>query len=299
MPLPQPGVFALGTRSHHHLEFEVTGDPDVVVDAIKRIREAVTTVSGVNLVVGFGPSLWAQLAPDQVPDGLTDFTPIAGPDGEVFPATQHDLWLWLHASGPDVVFQSARLAALALADCATVVLEQPCFTYMASQDLTGFEDGTENPPLLEALTLVTIPDDRPGAGGSVVLVQRWVHDLDSFEALPVPDREQVFGRTLLGSQELPDDVRPPSSHISRVAIEDDTGEELEVFRRSTAYGGVMEHGLMFVAFSADRARVQRMLQRMAGVEDGVRDRLLDFSTPTTGAWYVTPSVEHLTALEPS
>jgi putative iron-dependent peroxidase len=298
MSSSQPGIFALGTRAHHHLELDVTGDPEAVVGAVAAIREAVTTVSGVNLVVGFGPSTWARMAPREVPDGLDDFTPIDGSHGEVFPAAQHDMWLWLHGGGPDAVFQSARLAALGLRDCATVVREQPCFAYMASQDLTGFEDGTENPPIDEALTAATIPDGRPGAGGSVVLVQRWLHDLDSFEALPIPEREHVFGRTLQGSEELPDDVRPASAHISRVVVEDDQGEELEVFRRSTAFGGVLEHGLMFVAFSADRARLHRMLQRMAGGEDGVRDRLLDFSTPTSGAWYVAPSVEQLRALEP-
>jgi putative iron-dependent peroxidase len=299
---PQPGIFALGTRAHHHLELEVTGDPIEVVAAVERVRQAVTTVAGVNLVVGFGPSLWARIAPGHVPTGLTDFTPIAGAgsaDGdEVFPATQHDLWLWLHGGGSDSVFQAARLAALALGDCARVVGEQPCFTYLASQDLTGFEDGTENPPIDDALAAATVPVGQPGAGGSVVLLQRWVHDLAGFEALEVHEREHVFGRTMVGSEELPDDVRPATAHISRVVVEDDAGEELEVFRRSTAFGGVLEHGLMFVAFSADRARVQRMLERMAGAEDATRDRLLDFSTPTSGAWYFTPPVERLRSLEP-
>jgi putative iron-dependent peroxidase len=296
MPTPQPGVFALGTRSHHHLQLDVRGDPADLMAPLEHLRESVTTVTGVNLVIGFGPSLWARLAPDQVPEGLTDFTPITGAGGLELPAEQHDLWLWFHASGPDAVFKAARLAALELAGCADVVAEQPGFTYLSSQDLTGFEDGTENPPIDEAVEVATIPDGSPGAGGNVVLVQRWVHDLDSFEALPLPEREAVFGRTFAGSEELPDDVRPANAHISRVVIEDPDGEELEIFRRSVAYGGVNEHGLMFVAFSADRARVQRMLERMVGAEDGPHDRLLDFSTPTTGAWYVTPSVEALRAL---
>jgi putative iron-dependent peroxidase len=296
MATPQPGIFALGTRSHHHLELDLVGDPATLVAALDGVREAITTVAGVNLVVGFGPSLWARLAPGEVPEGLTDFTAIEGVDGIVLPAEQHDLWLWLHAGGPDAVFRSARAAALALADIAEVRAEQPSFSYLASQDLTGFEDGTENPPIDEALTAAVVPDGSPGAGGSVVLVQRWVHDLDAFEALPVPEREAVFGRTLVGSEELPDDVRPPSAHISRVVVEDDEGEELEVFRRSTAYGGVVEHGLEFVAFSADHARLHRMLHRMVGGEDGVRDRLLDFSRPTRSAWYVTPSLEALRSL---
>ena len=296
MATPQPGIFALGTRSHHHLELDLVGDLGELVVALDQVREAVTTVAGVNLVVGFGPSLWSRLAPGEVPEELADFTPIEGVDGIVLPAEQHDVWLWLHAGGPDAVFQSARAAALALAPTAEVRAEQPSFAYLASQDLTGFEDGTENPPIDEALTAAVVPEGRPGEGASVVLVQRWVHDLDAFEALPVPEREAVFGRTLVGSQELPDDVRPASAHISRVVVEDDAGEELEVFRRSTAFGGVVEHGLEFVAFSADHARLVRMLHRMVGAEDGVHDRLLDFSRPTRGAWYVTPSLDALRSL---
>jgi putative iron-dependent peroxidase len=101
----------------------------------------------------------------------------------------------------------------------------------------------------------------------------------------------VIGRTLFGSEELEPSV--PDSHVGRVVIEDDNGEELEIFRRSTAFGGVLEHGLMFVAFSADRARLERMLRRMAGAEDGIRDRLTHFSTPVASAWYVAPPLEEL------
>jgi porphyrinogen peroxidase len=293
MRVPQPGIFALGTRSHHHLEFDVSGSPQRVVAAIAGIREAATTVAGVNVVVGFGRRLWSHLAPDHVPEDFEDFAPITGPDGFVIPAGQHDLWLWLHSATPDGVFNIARLAAISLGDDAVLVAEQPSFTYQASQDLTGFEDGTENPPMDEAPAVATIPDGRPGAGGSIVLLQRWVHDLDGFEALELADREQVIGRTLHGSVELDEEHQSPRAHISRVVIEDEAGEELEVFRRSTAFGGVREHGLMFLAFSADRARLQRMLERMAGVDDGVRDRLTEFSTPVASAWYVAPPFAYL------
>ncbi len=289
---PQAGIFALGTRSHHHLELRVA-DPAPVPAAVRRIREAATSVAGVNVVVGFGPRVWAQLAPAAVPDGMADFEPIVGAGGFTVPAAQHDLWFWLHGAAPDSVFTVARVAAAELAGVAEVVAEQPAFTFRASQDLTGFEDGTENPPIDEAPEVATIPEGRPCAGGSVALLQRWVHDLDGFEALETADREQVIGRTLHGSEELAEDVRSPRAHISRVVIEDDEGEELEVFRRSTSFGGVREHGLMFLAFSADRARLQRMLERMAGVEDGVRDRLTEFSTPVASAWYVVPPVDLL------
>lgn len=290
---PQPGIFALGTRAHHHLQFDVTGAAADVLAAVAEIRERATTVAGVNVVVGFGPRLWAELAPDDVPVGLGDFEPIVGPDGFEVPAGQHDLWLWLHSSGPDAVFDVARAAARHLGGLAELAAEQPTFAYQASQDLTGFEDGTENPPLDEAIGVATVPPGQPGAGASVVLVQRWVHDLDGFDELDLADRERVIGRTLAGSEELDEATGTPRSHVRRVVIEDEDGEELEVFRRSTAFGGVAEHGLSFVAFSADRARLQTMLERMAGVADGVRDHLTEFSTPTASAWYVAPPVELL------
>lgn len=296
MTFPQPGIFALGTRSHHHLQFDLTGDPADAVPAVNRIREAANTVAGVNVVAGFGPSLWARLAPDHAPDDIGDFVAIDGVDGFTIPAAQHDLWLWLHGATPDAVFTIARIAARELGPCARVAAEEPCFTFGMSQDLTGFEDGTENPPLDEARDVATIAPDAPCGGGSVVLLQKWVHDLDGFEAMELADREQVIGRTLYDSVELGPDVQSPHSHVSRVVIEDDEGDELEVFRRSTSFGGVLEHGLMFLAFSADRARLQRMLERMAGHEDGLRDRLTEFSTPVASAWYVAPPLDVLRAL---
>lgn len=286
MANPQPGIFAVGNRTHHHLEFDCQGEPTAVLAAIRRIREAATTVVGVNVVVGFGARQWEALS-DRRPADLRPFQTIEGEDGFTMPATQHDLWMWLHASGPDAVFNVARIAAVELADLATVAHEQQCFTYQASQDLTGFEDGTENPPLDDAFDLATIDGD----GGSIVLLQKWVHDLDGFEALELSDREAVIGRTFAGSVEL--DPAPENSHVGRVVIEDDDGSELEVFRRSTAFGGVTEHGLMFLAFSCERARMERMLRRMAGADDGIRDRLTEFSTPVRGAWYYAPPVEAL------
>lgn len=293
MRTPQAGIFAVGTRSHHHLQFDVHGELGGLRDALGSIRDAASTVAGVNVVAGFGRDLWARIAPAEVPDDIGPFEPIEGVDGFTFPADQHDLWLWFHGAGPDSVFGLARAAALALRPAATIASEQPAFTYLSSQDLTGFEDGTENPPVDDAPSVVSIPDGSPCAGGSIVLLQRWVHDLDGFEQLELADRERVIGRTLQGSVELGEEIDAPRAHIRRVVIEDDAGEELEVFRRSTAFGGVREHGLQFLAFSADRARLYRMLQRMAGVEDGVRDQLTEFSTPTGSAWYIAPPADLL------
>jgi putative iron-dependent peroxidase len=292
MATAQPGIFSLGTPTHLHLEFDVSA-PDRVLAAVARIREAATPIVGVNVVVGVAPGLWAQLVPDQALTDVVGFQPIVGSDGYTMPASQHGLWVWLHGAATGGVFDLGRAAVGALAGCASLAAEQWAFSYGASQDLTGFEDGTENPPVDEAMTVAVIPSGQPCEGGSVALLQRWVHDLDGFGGLEVGEQEAIVGRTLHGSVELDESVQLDSSHVSRVVVEDDDGEELEVFRRSAPFGGMQEHGLMFVAFSADQGRLDRMLRRMAGAEDGVRDRLTEFSTPTAGAWYVVPPVELL------
>ena len=293
MGIPQPGIFAVGTRSHVHLEFDLIGDATGLDAAMTSIQDAVTTIAGVNLVIGYGRTAWAQLSPENVPDDLIQFEPITGPDGFTHPAVQHDVWLWFHGGTPDGLFDLARTAQKSLAGLATLGAEQGCFTYQDSRDLTGFEDGTENPPISEAPNVAGIPAGRPCAGGSIVLLQKWVHDLDAFEALSITEQEQVFGRTKSDSVELSDDEAAPGSHVQRVVIEDDRGEELEVFRRSTAYGTLTEHGLMFVSFSCDRSRVQQMLDNMAGIGDNVRDLLTTISTPVSSAWYIAPPIDLL------
>jgi porphyrinogen peroxidase len=294
-PTPQPGIFAVGTRAHHHLEFDVVegADLDALMRALQGVREHATTVAGVNVVIGLGRDLCAQVAPEWLPAGVEPFETIRGTDSVVIPGDQHDLWIWLHSFGPDGVFDLARRAGAALRGLATVVRERPSFTYGASQDLTGFEDGTENPPLDEAIGLVAVPVGEPGAGSSVALLQRWVHDLEAFEALDADAKDQIIGRRLRDGEEIDESHRSPAAHISRVVIDDENGNELEVFRRSTAYGGVMEHGLVFLAFSPDVARVATMLHRMVGL-DGPRDHLTNISRCMASAWYVAPPVEAFT-----
>ena len=295
MPTPQPGIFAQGAPAQYHLEFDCTSkDAAAVGAATARLREPAVTAGGVNLVVGFGPDLWRALAPEDAPANLHDFAPIAGV--HPVPATQHDVYLWLHGAGPDVVFNAARAVGAALADVATLASEQPSFVFLDSRDLTGFVDGTENPPVHDA-HLVAIVADGPGAGGSAVLVQRWVHDLGRFHALNLSEQEAVIGRTKADSTELADDTKPPTAHIARVVVEAD-GEELEIYRRSTPFGSLREHGLQFLAFSADPTRFDAMLARMFGVSgDALHDQLTDFSRPVTGAHYFVPSLEALAKLE--
>jgi putative iron-dependent peroxidase len=295
MYVAQSGIFALGTGSHSYLEFDLHahGDPLTLVQMIADLEEPRMTTGGVNLVVGFRPSLWARVAPQEMPTGVTDFEQeVRGVDGYAMPATQHDLWVWVAGHAYHTVFDVAREAITALAPVARLTAEVAGWTYKESRDLTGFIDGTENPPLSEAPEVALVADGSPGAGGSVVLVQQWMHDAVAFEALPVEEQEKVIGRTKETSKELAEEVRGAQSHVSRTVIEEH-GVEQHIFRRNTPFGTATSHGTMFIGFSCEQQRLARMLTRMAGAEDGIRDALTRYTTAVSGAYYFVPSVEAL------
>jgi putative iron-dependent peroxidase len=298
MARPQPGIFAQGTRSHYHLEFDLVPEvsDDAVLAALHGLREPSVTAGGSNIVVGFGPELWRRLRPADAPPELAPFVGVVG-EGRRAPATQHDLWVWTHGTGEDIELDVARAVAAVLAPALTLAAEQPCFVYRDSRDLTGFVDGTENPPVEDAFDVALVPDGQPGAAGSFVLAQKWVHDLGKFHAQSVDDQERTIGRTKPDSIELDD--KPPTAHIARVVIEED-GEELELYRRSTPFGRVGELGLYFLAFSADPSRFTKMLARMFGASgDGVHDHLTDFTHPVSGAVYFAPSLDALDGILPA
>jgi porphyrinogen peroxidase len=295
MATPQTGIFALGDAAHIYLEFKLTAgtDAEQLVHTVVAIHEPRTTVGGVNIVIGFRPELWRAVAPDETPAQLTGFNAtLPGAEGYSMPATQADLWLWIAGASYDVVFDLARDAIAKLAGCATVVSELDGWSYRHSRDLTGFEDGTENPALMIAPGIATIPDGAPGAGGTVLLFQQWEHQTAAWEAIGDPAQERVIGRTKADSTEFPADVMPADSHVSRTTV-DENGEERKIFRRNTAYGTVMTHGTVFVGFSADQWRLDRMLRNMAGSDDGLRDALTRYTTVLTGAYYFVPSLQAL------
>lgn len=291
---PQPAIFSLGSRSHFYVELDLLPGADAgqVLRALGELEGPRSTTGGANVVLAFRPATW-EASGGEVPPGCTDFAPVVGPDGFTMPAEQHDVWMWVSGPGYDLVFDVARTMVLALESVATVATQRSGFTYGASLDLSGFEDGTENPELDEAPFVATVPDG-PGAGGSVVIFQRWVHDLSAFHAHDVEEQERIIGRTKDGSEELDEDVMPDDAHIARVVIEED-GEELEIFRRSVPYGDLDEHGLLFVGFSADQDRLAQMLARMVGADDGVRDAITRWSTPMAGAFYFAPPLDALAA----
>jgi putative iron-dependent peroxidase len=289
MDIPQSGIFALGTASHAYLEFDALdgGTAHALLMAVAGLREPRTTMGGVNLVAGFRPELWRMVVPDDAPDVEGFNRDLVGPDGYRMPATQHDTVLWLSGSAYDVVFDVARGAIGELSSVASMAEETSSWPYRHDLDLTGFIDGTENPSLIEAPDIALIPQGSPGAGGTILLLQKWSHDAVAWESLPVTRQEQVIGRTKLDSVELED--RPPESHVGRT----DQERFGKIFRRNMPYGTVTEHGTMFVGFSAEQHRLASMLESMAGLTDGIRDALTAYTRPVTGAYYFIPSTDAL------
>ncbi len=290
MSNPQTGIFALGAASHAYLEFDVTAarEPGDLVTAISSLREPRTTMGGVNLVAGFRPELWRACAPADAPADVTGFgEDLVGSDGFVMPATQHDAVLWLSGSAYDVVFDVARAVLAALEGLASVCAETSSWPYRHDLDLTGFIDGTENPTLIDAPEIVLIPDGEPGAGGTILLLQKWAHDSAEWEALSIERQEQVIGRTKLDSVELEDKL--PDSHVAST----DQERFGKIFRRNMPYGTVTDHGTMFVGFSADQRPLAAMLESMAGLAGGDRDALTRYTSPLSGAYYFVPSADSL------
>jgi len=290
MSLPQPGIFALGTASHAYLEYDLHAGSSgsELIAVVASMREPRTTIGGVNLVCGFRPELWATAFPNASPTGIHGFNePMVGRDGLVFPATQHDAAIWLTGGSYDVVFDVSHAVTAILLPIADLAHELVGWPYHADRDLTGFIDGTENPTLVEATGVVMIPEASPGAGGSVLLLQQWEHDVMDWEALGVDAQEQVMGRRKTDSEEL--DPKPDDSHVAR----NDQDEFGKIFRRNIGWGTLADHGTIFSGFSADQRILERMLRSMAGLDGSAPDALTRFTKALTGAYYFVPSAEQL------
>jgi porphyrinogen peroxidase len=288
--LPQPGILALGTSAQSYLQLDLV-DPapsaEELLAAVAEISGGLVTGQGCNVVVGFRPELWRSIAPTACPADVRGFDePVRGPDGYEMPATQHDLVVWVAAGTRDVVFDESHRSVGCLTGLATLVDETTAWTYHHHLDLTGFIDGTENPPLGSAADYALI-GAGPGAGGSVLLLQRWDHDVRAWEALSTGEQEAVIGRTKNASVELDD--KSPTSHIART----DQDEIGKILRRNIAYGDVREHGTLFVGLCASQQILQEMLLHMAGADGQGRDDLTRYTTAVSGAYYFLPGAHDL------
>nr|WP_245653304.1 Dyp-type peroxidase [Herbidospora sakaeratensis] len=246
---------------------------------------------GLSCVLGFGSQLWDRLFPGlPKPAGLHPFEEIRG--AHYAPSTPGDLLIHIRANRHDLCFELAGLIMDRLRDAVASADEVHGFRYFDARDLLGFVDGTENPTGDLAHRSVLIGDEDPDyAGGSYVLVQKYVHDLATWNRLATEDQEKVIGRHKLSNVELDDDVKPPNAHNALTVIEED-GTELKILRDNMPFGNASagEFGTYFIGYARTSGLLERMLTNMfIGDPPGNYDRILDFSTALTGSLYFVPS----------
>ncbi|MPZ13574.1 MAG: Dyp-type peroxidase [Chloroflexi bacterium] len=304
MPTPQSAILDRNMGTHQwylHLS-RVDGSDLAHIKSVLRSYRQACSQRGIKTVIGFGPSLLRDLTGD-IPDDFQPFETVAATDGSGREAkgTQEEVLLWLHSADKGEVWKTQWDARLGLKGHMKVARETMTFIYGNSLDLSGFIDGTGNPEPARDVEVAIVPDGQPGAGGSHILAQRWVHDLEAFQRLPLAAQEAVFGRTKPDSTRL--EVQVPTSHLSHVELRngktaDATKEKRdEISRRSTPYAfhdGTV--GLYFLAFCKKQAAFRERLQGMYGLDGQARDQLVDLSNPASGSFYFAPSEETLEAM---
>ena len=254
-----------------------------------------------RLVVGLGAGLWDRLTGARRPAGLHPFRELNGARHRAV-ATPGDLLFHIRAHRFDMCFELAQRLTERLRGLAVVVDEVHGFRSFDERDVLGFVDGTENPEGAAAAEAVIIGDEDPDyAGGSYVIVQKYVHDLRAWDALSTEEQELVIGRTKLNDIELPDEAKPPNSHLALNVITGPGGEERQIMRFNMPFGrvGADEFGTYYIAYARTSELIELMLTNMfIGDPPGNTDRILDFSTAMTGTLFFVPSGELLENLTP-
>jgi putative iron-dependent peroxidase len=274
MSTHQPGILASVPAQARYLTFVLAApeaDPRPALSALAGL------VDGEATVAGLGASL-LDLLDCPVP-GLVDFPAYTGAGLEI-PSTPAALWLWLRGEDRGELWQRSRAFEKALAPAFELAGWVDAFRYGEGRDITGYEDGTENPKGDDALAAAFAED-----GSSFVAVQDWQHNLAHFEAMAPETQDHTFGRRRRDNEELED--APDSAHVKRTAQESFTPEAF-VLRRSMPWAEGIEAGLVFVAFGRSLDAFTALLRRMTGQEDGITDALFNFTRPLTGAFFWCP-----------
>jgi porphyrinogen peroxidase len=254
-------------------------------------------------IAAVGSRAWDRLFAGPRPAELHSFRELAGPRHHAV-STPGDLLLHIRHERMDLCFEFATQVMNRLAGAVTVVDEVHGFRFFDERDLLGFVDGTENPVGAAAGAAALVGEADPGfAGGSYVIVQKYLHDMDAWNALSVEDQERVIGRSKLSDIEMPDEVKPANSHVAVNTITDPDGTQRQILRANMPFGDVGrgEFGTYYIAYAATPAVTEQMLTNMfIGSPPGNTDRILDFSTAVTGGLFFAPSADFLDNLpEPS
>jgi len=253
--------------------------------------------AGLSCIMGFGSEAWDRLFGRPRPAELHPFRELAGTRHRA-PATPGDLLFHIRANRMDLCFEFAAQVMTRLGGVVTVTDEVQGFRYFDERDLIGFVDGTESPQGSPAVAAAIVgPDQDPDfAGGSYVIVQKYLHDMAAWNTLTVEEQERVIGRTKLSDIEMPDDVKPANSHVALTTITEADGTERQILRDNMPFGSVGSgvFGTYFIGYAGTPAVTEQMLENMfLGNPPGNYDRILDFSTAVTGCLFFAPSAGFL------
>jgi len=287
MDTVQPGILLPVPQCCRYLTFGLIpgADPSEGLEKLKEYG------AGAGIVVGLGLSVVSALG--EAVEGLRPFPSMVGPGVDI-PATPAALWIWLRGDDPGKLVQTANDLKRLLSPAFRVDEVIDGFKHDVSpdglgRDLSGYEDGTENPEGEDAVKAAVVTGAGPAMdGSSFVAAQRWVHELSIFGRMSAQERDHVIGRRASDNEELED--APESAHVKRTAQEDFEPEAF-VIRRSMPWADAAGEGLEFVAFGASLDAFEAQLTRMSGLEDGIVDALFRFSRPVTGAYFWCPPVK--------
>lgn len=306
-PTPQPVVARL-TRAAIFLVLTINPGPDNE----RAVRSLCADLSGLLRAVGFrdlegrlscvmalGSGAWDRLFHGPRPKDLHPFREIHGVHHAV--STPGDVLFHIRAARMDLCFELAMEIMSRLGDAVATADQVQGFNYFDDRDLIGFVDGTENPVDQAAIDAAIIDDEDPAfAGGSYVIVQKYLHDLNKWNAIPVEVQEGIVGRKKFSNVELDDSVKPSYAHNALTTIVEN-GEELDIVRDNMPFGdvGKGEFGTYFIGYARSPARMEQMLVNMfVGRPPGNYDRLLDVSQAITGSLFFVPSATFLDNVEP-
>lgn len=298
MSLSQPAILAPTASFALFVLLKVKDASSDVMKHVSDIHQMVELLNqsqphaNVKASVAFSPSFCLD---NQImtPKDFHPFRPLGHGDTYA-PATDCDILLHLHSNRHDLNFYLFRQLMAKISQHVEIIDETYTFRYLDSRDLTGFIDGTENPQTKDDRAKVGIIAEGECAGGSFVMVQRYVHHLEAWEPMQIAQQEKVIGRTKPDSIELENNEE--TSHVGRVDLKEN-GQGLKILRHSLPYGTVSgEHGLLFISYCREQRVIQTLLESMFGERDGKTDHLLHFTKPVTGAYFYAPSVDALKAM---
>jgi len=304
-PTPQAVVSPL-TRSSIFLTLVIDAAPEAAaiirgvcadLSAILRAVDFRDLDAGLTCVMGIGSDAWDRLFGAPRPAELHPFREFRSGERHAI-RTPGDLLFHIRSNRADMCFEVASQVMERIGSAASVVDEVHGFRYFDDRDLMGFVDGTENPRDQEAIDAALITSEDPGfSGGSYVIVQKYLHDMGRWNALPTEMQERIIGRTKLTNVELDDSVKPTSAHNALTTIVEN-GEERAIVRDNMPFGrpGQQEFGTYFIGYCRTPRVTEQMLENMfIGRPPGNYDRILDFSRPVTGNLFFVPSATFLDA----